>query len=140
MSKRRKSREHTLKILYRRDITKEDINEIIKSYWKENNINSSITDFSEQLAKGTAENLEKIDEYIKKVSEHWTIDRMGVIDRNLLRMAVQELLFMEDIPLNVTIDEAIEIAKKFGTNDSANFVNGVLDKIKNDLEKTEASD
>ena len=140
MTKRRKSREHTLKILYRRDITKEDINEIIKSYWKENNINSSITDFSEQLAKGTAENLEKIDEYIKKVSEHWTIDRMGVIDRNLLRMAVQELLFMEDIPLNVTIDEAIEIAKKFGTNDSANFVNGVLDKIKNDLEKTEASD
>ena len=135
MSKRRKSREHTLKILYRRDITKEDINEIIKSYWKENNINSSITEFSEQLAKGTADNLEKIDDYIKKVSEHWTIDRMGVIDRNLLRMAVQELLFMEDIPLNVTIDEAIEIAKKFGTNDSANFVNGVLDKIKNDLEK-----
>ena len=140
MSKRRKSREHTLKILYRRDITKEDINEIIKSYWKENNINSSITEFSEQLAKGTADNLEKIDDYIKKVSEHWAIDRMGVIDRNLLRMAVQELLFMEDIPLNVTIDEAIEIAKKFGTNDSANFVNGVLDKIKNDLEKTEASD
>jgi len=135
MSKRRKSREHTLKILYRRDITKEDINEIIKSYWKENNINSSITEFSEQLAKGTADNLEKIDDYIKKVSEHWAIDRMGVIDRNLLRMAVQELLFMEDIPLNVTIDEAIEIAKKFGTNDSANFVNGVLDKIKNDLEK-----
>ncbi|MDP6625745.1 MAG: transcription antitermination factor NusB, partial [Nitrospinota bacterium] len=113
----------------------EDINEIIKSYWKENNINSSITEFSEQLAKGTADNLEKIDDYIKKVSEHWAIDRMGVIDRNLLRMAVQELLFMEDIPLNVTIDEAIEIAKKFGTDDSANFVNGVLDKIKNDLEK-----
>lgn len=135
MTKRRKSREHTLKILYRRDITKEDINEIIKSYWKENNINSSITEFSEQLAKGTADNLEKIDDYIKKVSEHWAIDRMGVIDRNLLRMAVQELLFMEDIPLNVTIDEAIEIAKKFGTDDSANFVNGVLDKIKNDLEK-----
>ena len=136
MSKRRKSREHTLKILYRRDITKEDINEIIKSYWKENNINSSITEFSEQLAKGTADNLEKIDDYIKKVSEHWAIDRMGVIDRNLLRMAVQELLFMEDIPLKVTIDEAIEIAKKFGTDDSANFVNGVLDKIKKDLEKT----
>tara|TARA_B100000315_G_scaffold210427_1_gene206682 strand:- start:2253 stop:2669 length:417 start_codon:yes stop_codon:yes gene_type:complete len=136
MSKRRKSREHTLKILYRRDITNEDINEVIKNYWKENNINSAITVFSEQLAKGTADNLEKIDDYIKEVSEHWAIDRMGVIDRNLLRMAVHELLFMEDIPLNVTIDEAIEIAKKFGTDDSANFVNGLLDKIKKDLEKT----
>lgn len=135
MGKRRKSREHTLKILYRRDITKEDIDKIIKSYWEENKINSGITGFSEQLAKGTVSNLEKIDDYIGKVSEHWTIDRMGIIDRNILRIAVHELLFMEDIPPKVTIDEAIEIAKKFGTDDSADFVNGLLDKIKNDLEK-----
>ncbi len=136
MGKRRKSREHTLKILYRRDITNEDIDKIIKSYWEENKINSGITEFSEQLAKGTVNNLEKIDDYIGKVSEHWALDRMGVIDRNILRIAVHELLFMEDIPPKVTIDEAIEIAKKFGTDDSADFVNGLLDKIKNDLEKT----
>lgn len=136
MGKRRKSREHTLKILYRRDITNEDIDKIIKSYWEENKINSGITEFSEQLAKGTVNNLEKIDDYIGKVSEHWPLDRMGVIDRNILRIAVHELLFMEDIPPKVTIDEAIEIAKKFGTDDSADFVNGLLDKIKNDLEKT----
>ena len=134
MGKRRKSREHSLKILYRRDITREDIDKIIKSYWKENNINSGMTDFSEQLAKGTANNLEKIDNYIKKVSEHWALERMGIIDRNILRMAVHELLFMKDIPPKVTIDEAIEIAKKFGTDDSANFVNGLLDKIKKELE------
>lgn len=134
MGKRRQSREHTLKILYRRDITKEDIDKIIKSYWMENKINSEITGFSEQLAKGTAKNLEKIDNYIEKVSEHWALERMGVIDRNILRMAVHELLFMEDIPPKVTIDEAIEIAKKFGTDDSANFVNGLLDKIKKELE------
>ena len=136
MGKRRKSRQHTLKILYRRDITNEDIDKIIKSYWEENKINSGITEFSEQLAKGTVNNLEKIDDYIGKVSEHWALDRMGVIDRNILRIAVHELLFMEDIPPKVTIDEAIEIAKKFGTDDSADFVNGLLDKIKNDLEKT----
>ena len=134
MGKRRKSREHSLKILYRRDITREDIDKIIKSYWKENNINSGMTDFSEQLAKGTANNLEKIDNYIKKVSEHWPLERMGIIDRNIPRMGVHELLFMKDIPPKVTIDEAIEIAKKFGTDDSANFVNGLLDKIKKELE------
>tara|TARA_Y100000031_G_C7997370_1_gene282007 strand:- start:37 stop:456 length:420 start_codon:yes stop_codon:yes gene_type:complete len=139
MGKRRKSREHALKILYRRDITKEDIDEIIKSYWVENNINSGITDFSEQLAKGTVVNLEKIDNYIEKVSEHWTLDRMGVIDRNILRMAVQELIFMEGIPSKVSIDEAIEIAKKFGTDDSAGFVNGLLDKIKNEMKRTESN-
>lgn len=137
MGKRRKSREHALKILYRRDITNEDIDEIIKNYWEENNINSGITGFSELLVKGTVNNLEKIDNYIEKVSEHWALDRMGVIDRNILRISVHELLFMEDIPSKVTIDEAIEIAKKFGTDDSANFVNGLLDKIKSDLEKTD---
>ncbi len=135
MGKRRKSREHALKILYRKDITKEDIEKIIKSYWKENKINSVITEFSEQLAKGTVSNVRKIDDYIEKVSEHWALERMSIIDRNILRMAVHELLFMEDIPSNVTIDEAIEIAKKFGTDDSANFVNGLLDKIKKELEK-----
>ena len=88
MGKRRKSREHTLKILYRRDITKEDIDKIIKNYWVENKINSGITDFSEQLAKGTAHNLEKIDNYIEKVSENWALDRMGIIDRNILRMEI----------------------------------------------------
>lgn len=136
MSKRRKSREHTLKILYRQDITNEDIEKILKSYWEENNINSGITDFSERLAKGTVNNLEKIDAYIEKVSEHWPLDRMSVIDRNILRMSVQELLFMRDIPPKVTINEAIEIAKKFGTDDSADFVNGLLDKIKSNLEQT----
>lgn len=137
MGKRRKSREHTLKILYRRDITKENIDEIIKCYWKENKINSQITSFSEQLAKGTIKNIEKIDKTIEKVSEHWSLNRMSVIDRNILRMAVQELIFIEDIPPKVTIDEAIEIAKKFGTDDSADFVNGLLDKIKNELESAE---
>lgn len=136
MGKRRKSREHALKILYRRDITNEDVNEIIRCYWEENKINSDIKDFSEQLVKGTVENIKKIDERLEKTSEHWTLNRMGVIDRNILRMAVQELLYIDDIPVKVTIDEAIEIARKFGTDESAEFVNGLLDKIKNELEKS----
>lgn len=137
MGKRRKSREHALKILYRKDITKENINEIIKSYWEESKVNSDIKGFSIQLAKGTTSNIGKIDRCIKKVSEHWSLDRMSVIDRNILRAAVHELLFMKDIPPKVAIDEAIEIAKKFGTDDSADFVNGLLDKIKSEMEKAE---
>lgn len=133
MSKRRKSREHTLKILYRRDITNENIDEIIKNYWKENNINSRITEFSEELARGAVNNLKEIDRYIEKTSENWTLDRIGVIDRNILRMAVYELLFMKDVPPKVTINEAIEIAKKFGTDDSADFINGILDKIQSEV-------
>lgn len=139
MSKRRQSREHTLKILYRQDITHEDIDETIEHYWEENNINSGITDFSAQLARGTVNNLKEIDTCIEKASEHWALDRLGIIDRNILRMAVYELLFMDDIPPKVTINEAIEIAKKFGTDDSANFVNGLLDKIKNELEQSKSN-
>ncbi len=133
MGKRRKSREHALKILYREDITKENIEELVKCYWEENNVSSGIRDFSVLLTEGILKNREKIDSYIKKFSEHWTIDRMGIIDRNILRIAVQELIFMDDIPPKVAIDEAIEIAKKFGTKDSPNFVNGLLDRIKNEV-------
>lgn len=135
MGKRRKSREHVLKIFYREDITKENINDIIKSYWQENKVSSEIRDFSAKLAEGIINNKKKIDSYIQKASSRWSIDRMGVIDRNILRMAVQELVFMDDIPPKVTIDEAIEIAKKFGAEDSPDFVNGLLDKIKKESEK-----
>ena len=137
MSRRRKSREHALKILYQRDFTKENIGDILKDYWKENNISPAVKDFSEQLAEGTVNNLKEIDSCIKKSSEHWMPDRMSAIDRNILRMAAHELIFMEDIPPKVTIDEAIEIAKKFGANESADFVNGILDKIKSELEQAD---
>ncbi len=135
MSRRRKSREHVLKILFQRDFTKDIIGDIIKHYWKENNISPQVKDFSEKLAKGTVNNLKEIDSTIEKSSEHWVLNRMSAIDRNILRMAAYELIFMEDIPPKVTIDEAIEIAKKFGANESADFVNGILDKIKSGLEQ-----
>jgi len=135
MSKRRKSREHVLKILYSRDITKEKIDDILKCYWEGKEIDPRVKDFSIQLTEGIINEIKKIDAYIEKVSENWSIKRISVIDRNILRIAVHELIFMDDIPPKVTINEAIEIAKKFGTGDSSDFVNGILDKIKNELER-----
>jgi len=135
VSKRRKSREHVLKILYSRDITKEKINDVLKCYWEGKETDPLVKDFSIQLTEGIINEIKKIDGYIEKVSENWAIERMSVIDRNILRIAVHELIFMDDIPPKVTINEAIEIAKKFGTGDSSDFVNGILDKIKNELER-----
>lgn len=135
MSKRRKSREHVLKILYSRDITKEKINDVLKCYWEGKETDPRVKDFSIQLTEGIINEIKKIDAYIEKVSENWSIKRISVIDRNILRIAVHELIFMDDIPPKVTINEAIEISKKFGTDDSSDFVNGILDKIKNELER-----
>ncbi len=86
-------------------------------------------DFAEELAKGVAENRSIIDKKIHDISKNWAVSRMARVDLNILRMATYELLFREDIPKVVTINEAIEVSKKFGTEDSPAFINGILDEI-----------
>jgi len=134
MKKRRRARELALMLLYQIDIlkaNKETIEEIIECFWKENPWEEkSIKDFTNLIVKQVMYNLEIIDKEIAKTSTNWKIDRMGYIDRNILRMATAEIMFMVDIPPLVTIDEAIELAKKYGTDESSRFVNGVLHKIK----------
>lgn len=136
MGKRRQSREEALKILYQIDICKrKDPVEVLSLHWEQNSSPVEVRDFAQKLVIQTLEEMEEIDALIQRFSKNWTLDRMSYIDRNILRMAVCELRFMEDIPAKVTINEAIEVAKKFGTEKSAIFINGVLDGIKNDLEK-----
>ncbi len=86
-------------------------------------------DFAEELTRGVKENQSLIDRKIDEKSKNWAIPRMARVDLNILRMATYELLFRNDIPKNVTINEAIEVAKKFGTEDSPAFINGILDEI-----------
>ena len=86
-------------------------------------------EFTIQLVKGVMGNIEKIDKTISKYATNWQIDRMAVIDRNILRIAAFELLFLDDIPPKVSMNEAIDIAKRYGDKDSGKFVNGILDKI-----------
>ncbi len=104
---------------------------IVEDFWKSHNEEADIMEFANAIVRGTLEHLSKIDEVIKQAAEHWSIERMAAVDRNILRAATYELLYRNDIPPLVTINEAIEIAKKYGTEDSSAFINGILDKIKN---------
>jgi len=89
--------------------------------------------FAEPLIRGTIELREELDERIKKYAKNWDLKRMAVVDRNVLRLAIYEMFHRDDIPPIVSINEAVDIAKKFSTDDSGRFVNGILDKVKNDL-------
>jgi len=132
MRKRTFARECALKILYRIEISKESVDSSLKDFWSKtsDSLDKNSRDFAEVLVKGTCENLAAIDKIISKHADNWNISRMAVIDRNVMRMAAYEMLFRDDIPLNVSINEAIELAKKYGDVDSGKFVNGILDKIK----------
>ena len=132
MRKRTKSREYALQILYQMDITQDSPDICLDNFWQahsEENLEEEIKKFTDELVKGVTENLEAIDAKIAQHATNWQLKRMAVIDRNVLRAATYELLFCDDIPPKVAINEAIDIVKKYGEKDSGKFVNGVLDKI-----------
>jgi len=126
---RRTAREKALQTLFQYDVGKTDLKDAYVHVLGDDNKN----EFLERLVFGTREHLEEIDELIKKHLEKWSFHRLANVDRNILRIAVFELKYMDDIPGNVTINEAVEIAKRFGDENSGRFVNGVLSKIKEAL-------
>jgi N utilization substance protein B len=128
--KRRKAREYALQILFQLDIRKEKPSAaILKRFWAEYRPDDEVKAFAEELIKGTYKQRLGIDKLIRECAKNWSLDRMAVVDRNVLRMAVYEILYRMDIPTSVTINEAIEIAKKYGTDESGAFVNGILDSV-----------
>jgi len=130
MRKRTKAREFALKVLYHMEIAKSDSALSLAMFWKrEKNAEESVRLFTEKLVRGIEKKRSVIDENIGRCATNWQISRMAVIDRNILRIAAYELLFETDIPKKVSINEAIDIAKKYGDTDSGKFVNGILDKI-----------
>lgn len=146
MGNRRKAREASLQLLYEVDLGTRDCREVVSGFqnspdrifhqWSEPVSNSAeVIEFTVQITLGVWDNVHEIDKLIEMHSTHWRITRMALVDRNILRMAVFELLYCPDIPASVTINEAIEIAKKFGTEESGSFVNGVLDHIAKELKK-----
>uniref|UniRef100_A0A7C4EP21 Transcription antitermination protein NusB n=1 Tax=Thermodesulfovibrio aggregans TaxID=86166 RepID=A0A7C4EP21_9BACT len=125
--KRRKAREYVLQFLYAWEINE---NIEISEFWERNGEkNNEIKSFANQIIEGTIENIHLIDEIIQKYATKWNIKRMITIDKNILRFGVYEILFRPDIPYQVTINEAVEIAKKYSTRESAAFINGILDRI-----------
>jgi N utilization substance protein B len=129
MGKRRSSRELTLKFLYQSEMNKENIEEQIKIFIERNSSHGEVEVFMESLVKSIYKEIEEIDKIIQECSDNWILDRMTVIDRNILRMGTCELLFDFLTPPRVVINEAIDIAKKYGNEDSPEFINGILDKI-----------
>lgn len=129
MRKRTQAREYALQILYQIDVRKDPEDKILVDFWKNIETEPEVSDFSAKIVIGTIRNKKKIDEMITKYASNWKLSRMAVIDRNVLRMATYELLFCEDIPPKVSINEAVDLAKKFGDTESGKFVNGILDKI-----------
>ena len=128
--KRRRAREYALQILFQLDVTNSAFsNDLFEDFWDDIKENDDVKEFAKAIVIGTTKNIEHIDEIIKKTTEHWSIERMAIVDRSILRTAVYELLYRSDIPPKVIINEAIEISKKYSTEDSASFINGILDKI-----------
>ena len=130
MRKRTQARECALKILYQAEITRRDTSASAESFWTEkDSVDKTVKEYSDRLTQGVGEHLKVIDEKISKYATNWQLSRMAVIDRNILRLSVYELLFTNDIPPKVSINEAVELAKTYGDTESSKFVNGVLDKI-----------
>lgn len=130
MRRRTLARECALKILYRIEISKDSPEESMEDFWSREACAGDVKDFANTLVKGTHENLTRIDSVISSCADNWEIKRIAVIDKNVLRLGIFEMLYMDDIPVKVSINEAIELAKKYGDLDSGKFVNGVLDKAR----------
>jgi transcription antitermination factor NusB len=135
MSARRKARELTLKALYAYEISGTEVEQVSNDIITPSEIKPEAKRFSQSLFFKVAQNIKEIDRLIRENVKSWDFSRIGTIEKNILRIGIGEFLFFDDIPSTISIDEAIELAKKYGDKDSKNFVNAVLDSILKGLEK-----
>jgi N utilization substance protein B len=158
MGMRREARERAVQFLFQYDLNRsENLDQALNHFWHSQQAGSiadekadakwgeklelpapsteeaSLRLFAEPMIRGTLENQNEIDERIKRHARNWDLHRMAVVDRNVLRLAIFEMLHRDDIPPVVSINEAVDIAKKFSTEDSGKFVNGILDKVRGEL-------
>ncbi len=135
MGRRRQARELALQLLYELDLRGEaDPGEALEEFWRrQGELPDEVRSFAETLVRGTKAHQEKIDELIGRFAERWDLDRMAVVDRNILRAGIFELLWAGDAPPKVAINEALEIARKFSTEESTRFINGLLDRVRREL-------
>jgi len=135
VGRRRQARELALQLLYELDLRGEaDPGEALEEFWRrQGEVPDEVRSFAESLVRGTKAHQEKIDELIGRFAERWDLDRMAVVDRNILRAGIFELLWAGDAPPKVAINEALEIARKFSTEKSTRFINGLLDRVRREL-------
>jgi transcription antitermination protein NusB len=137
MGTRRKSREMALQMLFQADLGKQSVDQVQRTFWAEHTGTSTeVRGFAEDLFRVASDRSAEIDKLIEQHAQHWRMDRMAAVDRNLLRAGVAEFLGYPDTPRAVIINEALEIARKFSSPESVQFVNGVLDSVAKDLAKS----
>jgi N utilization substance protein B len=137
MGTRRKSRELVLQMLFQADMGRQSADEVRRTFWKErDSVAGDVRSFADDLFRVASDRSAEIDGLIEHHAEHWRMERMAVVDRNLLRAAVAELLGFPSTPRAVVINEALEIARKFSSPESVQFINGVLDSVGRELQKT----
>lgn len=134
MGRRRKARELALQLLYELDVRGEsDPGATADEFWRRQTVGDEVRAFAEAIVCGAKANQPRIDELIGRFAERWDLDRMAVVDRNILRAGIFELLWMSDVPPKVAINEALDIARKFSTGESTRFINGLLDRVRREL-------
>ena len=134
MRKRTRSREMALQALYQLDLVQSKISEALESTREERQAEAAgpeVKKYAEVLVRGVSDKITDLDQVIEQFAEHWKINRMACVDRNILRLSAYEIIYVDDVPPKVAMNEAIELAKKFGDSDSPKFVNGILDKVAN---------
>ena len=135
MGKRRRAREAAIQYHFWRDLQHGETPQKIDDFWDFCPVKPNVREFAEPLIAGMVEHLDEIDERIRKYCENYNLDRISAVDRSVLRLAIYEMLYRDDIPPVVSINEAIELAKTFGGAESGKFVNGILDRVRKDLDR-----
>lgn len=134
------AREAALQILYAAESADEPLDHVIRHFWRQTPGDPEGRDYASEIVRGIMSDLKAVDERIGQASENWRVERMARVDRNVLRIGAFELVRRNDVPRAVILDEAIELAKRFGSEESGKFVNGVLERVASDLGRTEPGD
>ncbi len=135
MGARRKARELTLQILFAMEFRSVDQDEMVELVCKNFDSSRSAMAFCRELVRGVRENIKHLDKVIRRSSKNWRVERMSIVDRSILRLAAYEMLYRDEIPYKVSIDEAVELGKRYGSEESGSFINGILDDIFNRISK-----
>jgi transcription antitermination protein NusB len=126
---RRKAREIALQLLYQMEVNPVELEAALELFWKGISASQPVKEFVNRIVQGVHVRQKEIDKLLAKHSEHWRLDRMDWVDKSILRMGVFEIMFCDDIPVKVAMNEAVDLGKKFGAEESGAFINGILDRI-----------
>ena len=137
---RRDAREMAVQVLFQMDINPGDIDRALDWFWEDKKPDANARHFTEDVVRGVLQHQKKIDSMMQGYVDHWALDRIGTVDRNIIRVALYEMLFRHDIPPVVSINEAVDIAKRFSSKEAGKFVNGILDRARKDIATSQESE